>query len=147
MLFVVVAGLLGMHGLESHGSTHAITSAHGQSSAGGAMDSAVDRHADPAPAGVSAETSGSNGASLAMVKVAVMGLQPMLEPRDFPSDGGVLLGMCLAILVGSLLAMMGFRRRAMKGLWLARTVSRLGPAGTIRVREPPSLTMLCVRRC
>lgn len=120
-LFVVVAGLLGMHGLASHGAS---AGGHGP-----AAHPSVD---------VSDQPAGSVSAHAAVAATYALDLQ-------LPRNGKSLAGLCLAVLSALTLAFgWAVLHRPGPGPWPARQRRIAATAG--RGREPPSLSHLSVLR-
>ena len=139
-VFLVLAGLFGMHGLEDHG-TADMTAGMGATG--------VSRTATPSEdsrglaltthlhQGKTAELSAD---TRAMQRIAWVGS---------PSGGGghTMAGLCLAVLTMALLSLLTLRRRAVRGVGLAVVLPPVSKGGTGRDRDPPSLNRLSIRRC
>jgi len=133
----VLAGLFAMHGLGTHG-TH---STHGSDSMAGASMSAS------APAGVSHE-SHDQGHGHEPAAVAVAALAAVVAGAGDGPTGGLLLGLCFAVLaaiVGLLLTLIARHGLTALHLPVSAPVGLRTPRG--RDPDPPDLARLSVRRC
>ncbi len=158
-LFLVVAGLFGMHGLANHGPcdmpamtgtsaaemalphaahgsvlTTAPDAAHSITTAMGATTTSVavsTATAIPATAGVLEE--------IAQVAAAAGG--------HGHGRGNGMVVLCVAILAGVLIALGLLARRPGRGLSVPVDRRRVNVHGLGRDRDPPSLTWLSIRRC
>lgn len=124
VLFLVAIGVLGMHGIDTHGASpsHVSAVAHGIS-----------------PVGAQTLTGPALHVEAGQVAVGT--------PRD--ADGaGSLVGLCMAVLNAALvlLVLLWTRRRVPSlRVWLDRRQTLRLPYG--RDRDPPSLAHLSVMRC
>lgn len=140
-LLVVLGGLLGMHGLDNHGGDHG----------GGVMGSLADE-ATTAPthavaSGHEAMTSTTHAASVAVAATgAVFGA--MTDSTGHSSVGMGAIGMCMAVLVMSLLLLIlrHYASRIPLLLWLAARSAR-APVVRARDPDPPSPFRLSFQRC
>ncbi|EAP97160.1 hypothetical protein JNB_16784 [Janibacter sp. HTCC2649] len=139
-LFALLAGIVGMHGLNSHGAmaaeehppAHSVVAGHGGAARGtidDAMVVVVDEMASPV-------------ASLVVVAVAA-------GPSGTDGGMGGMSSMCVAILVLALAILLRLLGAAPGLLTLARTVQ--APVGSsaphARDPDPPSLIHLSIQRC
>ena len=148
VLFLVFAGVVGMHGLGSHGVTHG--SAHGTS------EQAASHLPSPSAGG---HTSHSDPASTDPATAALLTVDP-LSDADLVRGGsavssagdalttGGLVELCLAVLlIGLTATLMALTARVRSRGLPVRPPIRLVSLAATRDRDPPSLTRLCVRRC
>lgn len=140
-LLVVLGGLFGMHGLDNHGGAGMDTMSHA------AMT--VPTHG--AVSGQAAVTAIAHGAAsvVDVAKVAVVGA--MTDTSGLPGMDMSATGMCMAVLVLSLLLLIlrFYASRVRPLLWLvARPVRSVRPH-MVRGRDPdpPSLIRLSIQRC
>jgi len=147
-MFVVLAGLFGMHGLASHGTgdmamAGVTTGAEvhpGTASVPGAASLSV-AHTPPARSATTPVRSGATRDARAFEDVA----------HFATSDGGSSSGMvemCLAFLAAGLIALLALlARQHTRGLTVRVDRLRLNLGGLGRDRDPPSLTQLSILRC
>jgi hypothetical protein len=134
-LLVVLGGLFGMHGLDNHGGAGLETVGH----AGMAMS------AHGAGAGQAAMTAAAHPASaVATVTLA----SSLTDASGHTGIDMVAAGMCMAVLVLSLLALVlrSYASRPRPLLWLVARPAR-APAVRGRDPDPPSQFGLSVQRC
>lgn len=118
-LLVVLAGVLGMHGLGTHGT------------------------GEVAPAGVSAHADHALGAM--PVARSVAALEAPADHGAMDMGGG---DMCVAILLGSLLVLFLVGARSGQGRFLFSPTRPISPTlRRARSPDPPSLIALSVQRC
>ena len=135
-LFLVLAGLFGMHGLGDHGMPGmAQTRASGIMTHPGGLHRMTD-HADRPMAGV--HTAGT-------VSPAV-GATPSLAPAGLRGHVGMA-GMCLALLTGGLLALLLLRGRAVRAQAEEPRRSLTARRPRSRDPDPPALATLSILRC
>lgn len=128
-LLVVLAGLLGMHGLDSHGAA-GMDTAH----------AVVTRSATDAIAGHHSMAAVHKvGSAVAAVTVAT---------GQTATDGDMEAGCCLAVIAVALIALLRLLRNA-RGRPLYRLVARSARAPGYHARDPdpPSLISLSIQRC
>ena len=138
LLGLVLAGLFAMHGLGTHG-TH---STHGSDSM------ALATVSPPAPADVSHEGHGPDHAPEQAAVMGVASLAPVVAGAGDGPTGGLLLGLCLAVLAaayGLLLTLIARRGLAPLRRPVPAPVVLRTPRG--RDPDPPDLARLSVRRC
>jgi hypothetical protein len=132
-LLVVLAGLFGMHGLDSHGAAGTEAVAHAGMTEPAVAGLAAGHH--PAPMVMTVR----DGAA-AVVSAAAATHHPAMEMA--------MAGACLAVLAVALIALLRFLRtnRVRPVLWvLPRRARAPGHAG--RDPDPPSLIDLSIQRC
>lgn len=144
-LFVVLGGLLGMHGLADHGT--------GDMSMTSAAASGAVAHPGDVP-GVTPENAqlAVNAVDVLATKVTPRGVEQ--ADQVAPSRAGTghqMLGLCLAVLMAGPLTLLALLvHRPEHGFFVVGVgvdVRRLrSPAGA-RDPDPPSLTKLSIRRC
>lgn len=144
LMFVVLAGLFGMHGLSSHGMV-----GHGEPI--GPLAPPMVGHSMGPDAG-STETVGQIGSTPVHVDAhaerAAMATETAVERPNGHQTGSHPLGpLCVAVLT-LLLALAARMRRLRPWGWLLRGVA-FQPTRMPAIRHvvTPSLTLLCVRRC
>ena len=154
VLFAVLAGVLGMHGLTSHG-VAPTTHGHGSPVAShhGALRFSGTGHFGSDHTGDGATTTGT-AAHRALAHAPAAG--SMKAARSAPRDddepiGGGMQGMadlCLTVLLaGALSWALLTRARQGRGLLLRFWATTLVAPTASRDGAPPSLTVLCLRRC
>ena len=126
---VLLGGLFAMHGLGDHGGA-----GHEMGITAGPPQSTTIHHGEhePAPA--------ASAMAAAMTQI-------LLDPPA--SQGGMAMaGLCLAVLLGTVLAFLLAlaNRRALLAVGPALTVLR-APVATFRDRDPPCLHRLSIQRC
>ncbi|KQW47308.1 hypothetical protein ASC77_12590 [Nocardioides sp. Root1257] len=149
LLLVALGGLFAMHGLSDHGV--------GGPAALGSSVAHVDAHtgAGHQLGGGAASPGGMHGAAAAVADASV--------PAEMPADssgghddhhgGGVLVGMCLAVLVAALLfGLAAWCARALARLWHVLAHDPVVAATTAfwaraRGPAPPDLNLLSIQRC
>jgi len=125
-LLVVLTGLFGMHGLNAEGVDGMSAAPHSSM-----LESSM------VPVEQAVNEVGPHGVGLAMSAVATRALTDM--------DMGHL---CLAILVGSLIALLlGARRFLSRAMSLVPIRVVRAPARRARAPDPPSLIALSIQRC
>lgn len=143
-LVMVLIGLVGMHGLASHGA---------ESAAGTDMMMSVrasDALATPASVASSGTQSLVDHAAMVVAEVSSWGRGTLISP-DSHGSGDMsmnMVGLCVAILlIGAAgLRFLVNRFRPVRAVWSTpRWVASLRPSG--REPDPPSLTALSVQRC
>lgn len=127
-LLIVLGGLFGMHGLSTHGVDALDATAHG----GMITHTAV-------PVLHEVVTNGASETAAAVVSVS---------PIPFSSDRHAG-DMCLAVLVGLLLALLllRYRRSGFREVPFMVASPRQGPTCRARAPDPPCLIALSVQRC
>jgi len=147
-MFVVLAGLFGMHGLASHGTgdmaamTGVTTGAEVHPGTASVPDAASwnTAHTPPAVSATPAR-SGATRDGRAFEDVA-----HVATTDDGSSQGMVEL--CLAFLAAGLIALLALlARQHTRGLTVRVDRLRLNLGGLGRDRDPPSLTQLSILRC
>lgn len=140
LLFLVLAGLFGMHALTTHGLT--CESATGGSDPGTHATPHLDNQPTPSAGFATPLATGAAVVALAVGDVA-----------DGPGAGaggsgpcGVL-GLCLAVLAIALLLLTGWRRGRPRILNVRPDAPPTRVARGRQHRPAPSLTLLCVNRC
>jgi len=135
-LFVVLAGLFGMHGLGDHGMPGM---AQAPASEPMTYPGGPDRMTDPADRPV-------GGANSAVAVMPAAGAMPSLARAGLDGHAGMA-GMCLALLTGGLLALLLLRGRAVRVLAEEprRRVKTRRPRS--RDPDPPCLLSLSILRC
>jgi hypothetical protein len=149
-LFLVLAGLFGMHGLASHGPCDMPA---GPGAVNGEM--ALPDGVDGSMLGVifAHEAHGITQATSATASAAAGMLEDVAHVA-LATGGGhdhspdpALVGLCLAILTGSLLALALSTRRPAVTLTVPLDRRSVSPRALGRDPDPPSLTWLSIRRC
>jgi len=150
-MFVVLAGLFGMHGLASHGT--------GDMAAMAGVTSGAEVHPGtaraPVPGAASlgvAHTPPARSATTPVRSGATRDGRAFEDVAHFAtSDGGSSSGMvemCLAFLAAGLIALLALlARQHTRGLTVRVDRLRLNLGGLGRDRDPPSLTQLSILRC
>jgi len=149
-MFVVLAGLFGMHGLASHGTgdmamAGVTTGAEvhpgtARAPVPGAASLSV-AHTPPALSAATPARSGATRDGRAFEDVA-----HVATTDDGSSQGMV--EMCLAFLAAGLIALLALlARQHTRGLTVRVDRRRLNLGGLGRDRDPPSLTQLSILRC
>ena len=137
-LLVVLAGLFGMHGLDSHGAAGADTIAHAVMIGPGAdpVASGQDHMASGRAAAV--HGAGSSGVTMAAGEVAT----------SHGAMGSGMAGTCMAVLVVALIALLRMLLYA-RGRPLYRPLGRSARAPSYHARDPdpPSPISLSIQRC
>ncbi|GAA2021972.1 DUF6153 family protein [Nocardioides kribbensis] len=128
-LFLVLAGLFGMHGLGDHSAGH---SAH--VAPAGATDHGTDHR---------------TGHETDVAGAAAPGTGPDTAVLSAPPVDDGMAGLCLAVLLGGLGALLLLGRGLRRTPWLLPRLTLLGVAPPARGRDPdpPLLSALCVCRC
>ena len=135
-LFIVLAGLFGMHGIGDHGmSGMAQASASGPMTHPGGAHRMTD-HADRPLVGVHTVVTVS----------PVDRAMPSIAPVGHRSHAGMV-GTCLALLTGGLLALLLMRDRAVRALAEEPRRSLATRRPRSRDPDPPALATLSVLRC
>lgn len=133
---VALFGLLSMHGWGSHTGAHAMAATTPSATV-------VATGSDPASHGHSEPAASEPDAT-----AHVVASQPAGTGLDEPGDSGAgLLGLCLAVLAGLVLAIALLLTR--RGVRIPRTLLPAWRSAVFigRDRDPPRLGMLCVIRC
>ena len=146
-LFLVLAGLFGMHGLSNHGScdmpsTSGTLTGHMTlpDIVEVAQSGSISAHAAH---GITTATSTTTSATAGMLEdvahitLATGGL----------GQGQGMVGLCLAVVAGALLVLAHWTRRPTLRLTLPVIRRSADLRGLGRDRDPPSLTWLSIRRC
>ena len=135
-LLLLLAGLFGMHGLSSHGTSSLGSRDHGQISAADS-DSPMPAVTHTGDAAVQAGEAPSMGAVLGTV----------LSPQQPLGLGTGAVAMCLAVLILSLMALLVGLRQHLPTV-MAKA-GRPSPSPPVRGRDPdpPSLVRLSIQRC
>lgn len=145
VMFVVLAGVLGMHGLNTHGVQP--DPAMGMSHAVGSFGPATTQpspHTTSAAAGSHASTSMS-----AMAAAQAVPADALISP-DSPQrsdDGGGMAGLCMMVLAAAVLLLLHRRTHTSSRRLPGRLFQVAAVAVCGRDRDPPSLTLLSIRRC
>jgi hypothetical protein len=135
LLFVVLGGVFGMHALDSHGvaGSHVVGKAHHGSMPASAVGDGASM------------TSGADQVHSATRRPVLSASSSLRAPTG---DSSSVMSLCLGVLVVSVLLLV---RRAhglpLIGLAPRGLTSAQRPATRGRDRDPPSLTLLSVRRC
>jgi len=160
MLLVALAGLFAMHGLSDHGAGAAVALPHSTASAptGQAMEHAVTADGGPAAASVvgafgmaHAAHPASGPASGAESKSDAVGLNDKGAGHD--GHGGILVGVCLAVMAAVLLLGGWVAWRSRLASWARGVrfdlIRASATAIRARARGPgaPDLRLLSVQRC
>ena len=135
-LLLLLAGLFGMHGLSSHGASSLGSSDHGQMAAADS-DSSMPAVTHTQDAAVQTGETPSMGPVLGTA----------LSPQQPFGLGMGAAGMCLAVLILSLLALLVGLRSHLPTV-MAKA-GRPSPSPPVRGRDPdpPSLVRLSIQRC
>jgi hypothetical protein len=133
-LFVVLAGLFGMHGLGDHGMPGMAQVDATMTHPGGLHQ--MTEHADRPMGGV----------HIAATDAPVSSAMPSLAPMGLRGHAGMS-GMCLALLTGGLLALLVLRGRAVRVLAEAPRCSVAARDPRSRDPDPPCLASLSILRC
>ena len=140
LLFLVLAGLLGMHALTTHGLTCDSTTGGSDPS----THAAPHRDTQPTPSAGPTTTLASGAA---VVALAVGGdLADAPGGADGSGPCGVL-RLCLTVLAIALLLLTGRRRGRSRVLDVRPHAAPTRVAAGRQHRPAPSLTLLCVNRC
>ena len=150
LLFAVLAGLFGMHGLESHGTAHPMPTDDKSSARpsdghliGGAPSGRSFRPTSPHPT-----MSGPQAVIGHMLPPVDDASQGARAPSDDGQGTHPLLVLCLAVFFAAWFMLARLRpsaRRHLVHLAHDRFAKLLRPVG--RDHDPPSLTQLSIRRC
>ena len=133
---LLLAGLLGMHGLDNHGS----------SIVGSGDDMQMLTASAPSPSPVAAP---GRAVTSGAVEAATMGAvdQPTWAPQKPTGPGMGTAGMCLAFLILTMVAGRVALRRCPSSFGGTVDGSVPPPTAQSRAPDPPSLTRLSIRRC
>ncbi len=149
-LFLVLAGLFGMHGLASHGPCD-MPAMPGALNGDMALPDAVDGSMLGAISayeahGITKATSATASAAAGMLEdVAHVALAT--GGGHGHGQGHGMVGLCLAVLAGALLVLAHWIRRPALRLTVPVSRRSMNLRGLGRDPDPPSLTWLAIRRC